>query len=713
MIEYKNFLKNKLKEKKDLKETDRLQILPNGDNWRKYFDNQVLTDNEYIVYYNINNIIYLYDKTNDLIDIVGDLDDLVDPIDNTSIVNAINYVYQNGSGNIPANTSDIDATIADDEGGETQYEININNKNSIDTLNTEVNDILNNGVPSGNTSVIETASPETEGGITQQEVNETNKEAIDTINSDISDINSEIENITNGTTPVITDTDSINTIDSELEGGTTQEDVNINNKSSIDNLTSEINGIINGTTPVITATDSVNTIDSELEGGETQQEVNQNHQQNLDTINTEIDTINQEITDINNNLPDLTNYYTKSEVDNMISDLQSQINNCCGTTTPTGDITNLNVLDPTEIDGNGSVSFDSNVNDCSGTSVARLNPTAGTNDLPLTNGSNVGLEFTNLPVGDYTIQIYCDETLLASQSFTINPYLPPTNGLIPLTPEEDDENSKSDGEIIDDYTNYDIIISKNNHTDYVSNGLFIGKEIVIDDLNQSGIIDGNEISKLAFSTATEFNLTETGDYDGIFYLKGINVGLTPLITAGQYHNNDTFTWLDAITNYNMIIQKWSDETRDVKTYTFWEIDTSVGNSYIYAAKNAAETGLNGWIYNNLKIETGIGENSYLEMIYGFNFTEITNLVISSTGSTFTISDYTGYDLLLFNVEQSGNNSSTTWFININDLIQDGTTKYSYGNYNDNYFTISNNVITWNAESGIGHLNLVGIKGIKI
>jgi hypothetical protein len=40
------------------------------------------------------------------------------------------------------------------------------------------------------------------------------------------------------------------------------------------------------------------------------------------------------------------------------------------------------------------------------------------------------------------------------------------------------------------------------------------------------------------------------------------------------------------------------------------------------------------------------------MIYGFNFTSIDNLVISQTSDTFTLNDYTSYDLLLFKIEGS-------------------------------------------------------------
>ncbi|CRX37121.1 / / Y_Y_Y domain protein / 263634:269441 Reverse [Candidatus Hepatoplasma crinochetorum] len=688
-------------------------------------------------------------------------------------------------------TSKVNTTNFSLEGGQTQQEVNKANKEAIDANTQAIDDIINNGVPSGNTSTINTTNATTEGGATQQEVNEANKEAIDANTQAIDDI------INNGVPSGNTST--INTTNATTEGWATQKEVNEANKKSIDDINDQLDDLSD---PI---TSNVTTVDAIAEGGATQQEVNEANKEAIDNLNTEYNELNDKINDLNSvisnmndaiisiqesieSLFDCTDCPKTNEptvnIDNEIIvdgsgngssdgswsgdiiinnfsgqgrillnpdpnsntpiDLNDGSNSVEFDNLPPGDyviyvfddnnliseftftisesnipasatIDNVISNSPSIEDGNdGSISFDTNVNGCDGVATASLNPENGTTPITLTTGDNIGLTFSPLPAGDYTIQIYCDDVLInESDAITVPDYVAPSNGFIPLTPEADDGNSKTTGDIDDNYDNYDIIISKNNHPDYVSNGLFIGKEIAIGDLNLSGIIDGSEVDKLTFTSQTNFNTTNTGDYAGIYYLKGINVGLTPLITAGQYHNNDNFTWLDTITNYNMIIQKWSDETRGVKTYTFWEIDTTVGKSYIYAAKNAAETGLNGWTYNNLKIETGIGENSYLEMIYGINFTEITNLVTSSTGSRFTISDYTGYDLLLFNIEQSGNNSSGTWFININDLVQDGATKYSYGNYNDNYFTISGNVITWNAESGIGHLNLVGVKGIKI
>lgn len=474
---------------------------------------------------------------------------------------------------------------------------------------------------------------------------------------------------------------------------------------------------------------------------------------------------------------------------------------------PTGDIGNIVPTSPTTEGGtDGSISFDVNSTGCTGTSTAVLNPASGTTPITLTDGNNTGLTFSPLPAGDYTVQIYCDETLVnESDTITIPDFVPPAtatisnvvptdtttsggtdgtitfdveianftdsptavlnpatgttaitlvdgantglifntlpagtytievyNGsslitsqasiiindptpsgrdFIPLTPESDDANSKTSGEIADSYLNYDIILSKNQHPNYVGNGLFIGKEIDINDLNQSGITGNNQIQKLIFTDTTNFNLDITGsDFTGIYYLKGINVGLTPLILEGTYENNDSFTWLEDITQYNMIIQKWWDNARNTFSYTLWEQTTTPSQNYIYVAKNAADTALDGWRLSDQQVSTGVGEGSYLTIIYGFNFTSIDNIVASQTSNTFTLNDYTSYDLLLFKIEGS-NFAVGDWVIKVSDIVADGITQHSYSNYQQEHFTITGNVLTWTSGGGLGHLELLGVKGI--
>lgn len=682
MIKYKTYLKNI---KKVNAENDTI-FLPTGENWRDYFNSQVLTDNEYIVYYNINNINYLYKKYFDINSTIGDLSDLDNPIDNTSIVNAINYVWENGSAGTLQDTIDVNATDPENEGGENQSIINQLNKSSIDTINdaiVDLNDIV---------SLDDLVDPIPKTSVA---------DAINYVYQNGSDG----ENTTDFVIPV----------DASNEGGETQQIINQNNKSSIDNLNTEVNNIINGTTPIVTDTSNVNTINSELENGSTQQEVNQNNKESIDTINDEITQINQDIVDINNNLPDLTNYYTKAEVDVLISDLQSQINACCGGSNPNALITNVIPEDTTIIDGtDGTITFDVFIENFVGQGTAVLNPVSGSTTINLIDGDNLNLVFENLTAQTYTIEIYDGSTLITSQQdIIVNDPIPSGNDFIPLTPESDDGNSKTNGEIVDSYLNYDIILSKNQHPEYVGNGLFIGKEIDINDVNQSGITGNNDIQNVIFTDTTNFNTNIVGsDFTGIYYLKGINVGLTPLIVEGIYENNDSFSWITDITQFNMIIQKWWDNARNVFSYTLWEQTTTPEQNYIYVAKNAADTALDGWRLSNQEVSTGIGEGSYLAMLYGFNFTTIDNIVTSQTSNTYTLNDYASYDLLLFKIEGS-NFAVGDWVIKVSDIVADGTTKHSYANYQQEHFTINGNVLTWTSGGGLGHLELVGVKGIKL
>ncbi|BDV02937.1 hypothetical protein [Candidatus Hepatoplasma crinochetorum] len=383
---------------------------------------------------------------------------------------------------------------------------------------------------------------------------------------------------------------------------------------------------------------------------------------------------------------------------------------------PDPEATVSNVI-PTDVTINGgsdgSIGFDVTIANFVDLATAVLNPATGTSPISLVDGANTGLIFDNLIAGTYVIEIYDGEELISSEADIVvsEPNIG-GNDFIPLTPEDDDANSKTSGEILDSYLNYDIILSKNQHPNYVGNGLFIGKEIDINDSNQSGITSNNEIQKLIFTDPTNFNLDIIGDFTGIYYLKGINVGLTPLITEGIYENNDNFTWLEDITQFNMIVQKWWDNTRNNFSYTLWEQTTDPEQNYIYVAKNAADTALNGWRFSNQEVSTGIGEGSYITMIYGFNFTSIDNLVISQTSDTFTLNDYTSYDLLLFKIEGS-NFAVGDWVIKVSDIVADGITNHSYSNYQQEHFTITGNVLTWTSGGGLGHLELLGVKGIII
>lgn len=378
----------------------------------------------------------------------------------------------------------------------------------------------------------------------------------------------------------------------------------------------------------------------------------------------------------------------------------------------TANITNVVPTDTTTTGGtDGTITFDVEIANFTDTATAVLNPVSGTTSINLVDGVNTGLIFNTLSSGTYTIEIYDGTDLITSQAnIIINDPTPSGRDFIPLTPESDDGNSKTSGEIADSYLNYDIILSKNQHPNYVGNGLFIGKEIDINDLNQSGITSNNEIQKLIFTNTTNFNLDITGNFTGIYYLKGINVGLTPLITEGIYQNNDSFTWLEDITQFNMIIQKWWDNARNVFSYTLWEQTTTPSQNYIYVAKNAADTALDGWRLSDQQVSTGVGEGSYLTIIYGFNFTSINDIVTSQTSNTFTLSDYTSYDLLLFKIEGS-NFAVGDWVIKVSDIVADGTTQHSYANYQQEHFTITGNVLTWNSGGGLGHLELLGVKGI--
>ena len=142
---------------------------------------------------------------------------------------------------------------------------------------------------------------------------------------------------------------------------------------------------------------------------------------------------------------------------------------------PTTEITNVVPTDPTEEGGNGSVTFDATVSDCTGDSVCRLNPPAGTADIPLTEGANTGLTFTDLPPDTYTIEAYCDDVLMGSEEFTINDFVaPPTAIITNVVPTDATTNGGTDGTItfdveISDFTDTPtVVLNPANGTDPIT-----------------------------------------------------------------------------------------------------------------------------------------------------------------------------------------------------------------------------------------------------
>jgi hypothetical protein len=201
-----------------------------------------------------------------------------------------------GPGPTDIKTVDVDATNPSEELGNNQYEINKEFIHVVGGQRIEL-DLIKNELDELNTSILPSSDPVSEGGTTQYDINRDNKIKIDAL--------------------AIPKTDDIATVNSSVEGGTTQENVNISNHDKIDenlhaigiNLTDiKDNGDaigINiddietlGTALVSLKTNNVSAVDSASEGGLDQQLININTKIEIQSNKIEIDSLKPKFLEI-------------------------------------------------------------------------------------------------------------------------------------------------------------------------------------------------------------------------------------------------------------------------------------------------------------------------------------------------------------------------------------------------------------------------------
>lgn len=383
------------------------------------------------------------------------------------------------------------------------------------------------------------------------------------------------------------------------------------------------------------------------------------------------------------------------------------------------DITNIIPNAPTTEGGtDGNISFAINVNGCDGVPTAVLNPSAGTTAITLDDGANNGLSFEALPAGTYTIQVYCDATLIEESDDIIVPdYTVPEAEIIDvLTPTDGDLIPPDGSDIpVNDGGNL-------NHKLLMTNGSFkpdegiqcyqnlfiVGSEFTAEEwtaacLNTYNPDDPQDdkcflaIKRKSDNTLDLIREEDADSIDGLTWIKAIdNITVTKILPNTALNTGDTFTLTDDYTNYDFLISKWYFSTGN---------DSTVGPQYGYPIRDTSDLQItNTWMQKQHESNTdfnGILEltgplNGKVNKAHSFDFlativgvkgfpTPI-DLNIAVSGTTITADDYADADFLVVNSTYSG--TGNTQLMYAKEIVYDGITRYDFIGIGACYFSFN-------------------------
>ncbi|BDV03504.1 MAG: hypothetical protein HPPSJP_2250 [Candidatus Hepatoplasma scabrum] len=370
---------------------------------------------------------------------------------------------------LKTDTSFVDTVDGFFEGGTTQQEVNESNKVSIlkldskiISINSEITDLTekieclecccNQEI---DTSLVSTTNCDLEDGNTQQEVNQNNKKSIDNLNNQIDtiddsiiDINS-IINLNNLDDPIPQTgvADAINYIwekgQINLNNYYTKEEVDLllNQKEKdyndkLKNLQIQIDHLFICTKcrslNPIAMIQNIVPINVTANGGEDgliSFAVTISNFKGLPTArlnpavnNTNITLSDGENADLVFDLLPAGNYSIEIYDDETLINSENGITISEPAPLPEAVFENVIATDVTENGlSDGLISFDVTISNFVGTPTARLNPAGDTQNITLNDGTNIDLFFYSLQAGNYSIEIYDDETFINSETgITIN-----------------------------------------------------------------------------------------------------------------------------------------------------------------------------------------------------------------------------------------------------------------------------------------------------
>lgn len=385
-------------------------------------------------------------------------------------------------------------------------------------------------------------------------------------------------------------------------------------------------------------------------------------------------------------------------------------------TPATATIDNITPTSPTTEDGtDGTIAFDTTITGCTGTATAVLNPTAGTTPITLTDGDNTGLSFSPLPAGDYTVQIYCDDTLIEeSDTITVPEFVPTTpidDVVVPddgsLIPAEDTDIPTTNGATFNHPLLFTSVVmtpeSTMNHYqnliilgDYFNNGEWTTGGINLYNPND-GQGDGcyvalRKTSDILFNTDRQ---NTSNSISGFNYIKAVDAfDYDEILAVGEY---ESFTLSQPYTNYQYLILKqyyYSNAgTAQVEQYTYNIIDTAeLATTNLWFLKRQANSDGYTNVITFTDASTGSLTSQYsndnIISIIGTNSLETTDLNASIVGTTITLDDYSDATFLLVNSTEDITGASTSQIIYFEDIILDGTTRYDFNGIGTCYLSFN-------------------------
>ncbi|CRX37361.1 / / hypothetical protein / 254633:258202 Reverse [Candidatus Hepatoplasma crinochetorum] len=339
--------------------------------------------------------------------------------------------------------------------------------------------------------------------------------------------------------------------------------------------------------------------------------------------------------------------------------------------------------------GSASAAIDINGYDCVLTGV--LNPdTNSVNPVSLENGSNE-VTFDNLPPGDYTFDVKCDNDVIASFPFTIHDgaIIPDNDGLDDLVISDNSLCSLDNGKANYNFTDYQLLLIRvciDNNGESYYDGLSIGtdykignlKYILAHDVN-SDKSDTDYLNLQLLTTAKDYSLVKTGkfNYTGINLIKGYKKEITPLL------NSEVSAVKNEIVNLNIPVDQFTHfiikvvHDNDEFSYSMHDVKTlsSINLCYLDEFKNLTLVWANFIDNSTFEVLSNnpSGSSTFsINMLWGLNIDNLKNL-------TNKIFNPKSYSILIINLKNIWNTpaSNILGFIFTNDIIADGITKHYF------------------------------------
>ncbi|BDV02434.1 MAG: hypothetical protein HPAVJP_3230 [Candidatus Hepatoplasma vulgare] len=516
---------------------------------------------------------------------------------------------------------------------------------------------------------------------------QTNTTNIESLSTELDTLNTEVEGIIDGTTPIVTNSYSSTVIDDSTTNPT--EGINSyliqtqTNATEIDALNTEVAGIIDGTTPIVTSSYSSTVIDDSTtnptEGINPYLIQTQTNATDIESLNTEVDTLNTEVAGIKDGTIAVT---TTTSTSGLIIDSEESstegINPYLIQTQTNAD--NIEILN-TEVDTlNTQVTgiIDGTIEVTTTTNTSELTVDSGTNP-------NEG----------------------------INPYLIQTQ-------------TNSDDLV-------DIETGVYNYPQLILNGDLITEWPSLSEINNTSVLTvvdpSVESITQSASTQAEVNIENVNDHIAIHntintFTEQINNAIGKIsdedafeeinLIPGQNANLSSKTLPYPITNNNIYFLKSSTSDANVdflKNAGFNLVEENV-NNIVYNISDVNNSNYYGFYMNIVSdydvsftkfAEPSNTDNSFkgIKRISGYSFE---NTKLNDGTNTSLIESYLNYDFLIIKSQIDNNQQTTFNIVKTDKIVSDvainyfGTLKYLTFN-NETDFTIDDS-------------SLLGIWGFK-